>query len=83
MLGLASMQRRFELPGTISVMVQEENGHFRALTTLDPVDPNDGRRLRDHEVRDFHRGRLAGAEAELRTGMGVQNTPAPKLSSPT
>lgn len=49
------------------------------LSKLVPIDRIGGRRLRDHEERDQHRGRLSGADAELRVGVGVAATPVPRI----
>ncbi|MGE4278178.1 MAG: DUF2786 domain-containing protein [Magnetospirillum sp.] len=46
---------------------------YGSLDSLVPVDRNKDRTLRDYEWRDLHRGRQAGDDAELRTGMGVQD----------
>lgn len=45
---------------------------YGSLDTLKAVDRNKDRNLRDYELRDLRRGRLAGDGADLRTGMGVQ-----------
>lgn len=45
---------------------------YGSLNTLKAVDRNKDRNLRDYEHRDLQRGRLAGDDAQLRTGMGVQ-----------
>ena len=44
---------------------------YGTLNSLVAMDRNKDRTLRDYEHRDLHRGRLAGDEAQLRTGMGV------------
>lgn len=46
---------------------------YGTMNNLTPMDRNKDRNLRDYEIRDLHRGRLAGDDAELRTGMGVQD----------
>lgn len=55
---------------------------YGTLATLDALDRNKGRNLRDYEYQDLQRGRLAGNDAELRTGMGVRGDIKPLLDGP-
>jgi hypothetical protein len=52
---------------------------YGKLDGLDPLDRNDGRTLRDYEVRDLMSGRAAGDDADLRVGVSGVNSPAAAL----
>jgi hypothetical protein len=54
---------------------------YPALIDLKAVDRNGDRTLRDYEMRDLHRGRLHGADAELRVGVGLQGQPAAMIEN--
>jgi len=52
---------------------------YGALEKLKPVDRNEGRKLKAHEIMDHLRGRSAGKEIDFRQGVGTGGAASPQL----
>jgi hypothetical protein len=77
---ISKVQALYRPPAHTEAVLAYKAVTYPKLGSLTPFNRNEGRNLREHEVRDLLRGRSAGADADLRHGVGVQGRDQLKIT---